>query len=124
MPFERARTLLVLGQIQRRQRQRRAAAATLTEAARVFGELGTPLWAVRARAELERVAVSGAGGTGLTPAERRVAELAATGLTNREVAGALFISPKTVEANLARVYHKLGIRSRAELGQRMAGPGA
>jgi len=49
-----------------------------------------------------------------------VAELAASGLTNREVAGALFISPKTVEANLGRVYHKLGIHSRAELGQRMA----
>jgi DNA-binding CsgD family transcriptional regulator len=124
MPFERARTLLVLGQVQRRRRQKRAAAATLAQAAQVFGELGAPLWAGRARAELERVAVSPAGGTELTPAERRVAELAATGLTNREVAGALFISPKTVEANLARVYHKLGIRSRAELGQRMAGPGA
>jgi DNA-binding CsgD family transcriptional regulator len=41
-------------------------------------------------------------------------------MTNREVAGALFISPKTVEANLARIYRKLGIRSRAELGQRVA----
>jgi DNA-binding CsgD family transcriptional regulator len=52
--------------------------------------------------------------------ERRIAELAATGLTNREVAAAAFVSPKTVEANLARVYGKLGIRSRAELGSRMA----
>jgi DNA-binding CsgD family transcriptional regulator len=124
MPFERARTLLVLGQIQRRRRQKRAAAATLAQAAQVFGELGTPLWAARAQAELARVTAGATGGAGLTPAERRVAELAATGLTNREVAGALFISPKTVEANLARVYHKLGIRSRAELGRRMAGPGA
>jgi DNA-binding CsgD family transcriptional regulator len=49
-----------------------------------------------------------------------VAELAASGLTNREVAIAAFISPKTVEANLARVYRKLDIRSRAELGARMA----
>jgi len=57
----------------------------------------------------------------LTATERRVAELAAGGLTNREVAVALFISPKTVEANLARVYRKLGIASRAELGARMAG---
>ena len=56
----------------------------------------------------------------LTPTERRVAELAATGLTNREVASAAFMSPKTVEANLARVYRKLGIASRAELGARMA----
>jgi ATP/maltotriose-dependent transcriptional regulator MalT len=121
MPFERARTLLVLGQIQRRRRQKRAAAVALEEAARVFDELGTPRWADRARAELERVSgATPAGRSRLTPSERRVAELAASGLTNREVAGALFISPKTVEANLARVYHKLGIHSRAELGQRMA----
>lgn len=52
--------------------------------------------------------------------ERRVAELSATGLTNRLVAAALFISPKTVEVHLSRVYHKLGIRSRAELGGVMA----
>lgn len=56
----------------------------------------------------------------LTPGERRVAELSATGLTNRLVAAALFISPKTVEVHLSRVYHKLGIRSRAELGGVMA----
>ena len=55
----------------------------------------------------------------LTETERRVAELAASGLTNREVAAQLFMSPKTVEANLARVYRKLGIRSRAELGARL-----
>jgi DNA-binding CsgD family transcriptional regulator len=124
MPFERARTQLVLGQIQRRRRQKRAAAVALQEAVQVFGELGTPLWADRARAELERVNVSPADSTQLTPSERRVAQLAATGMTNRAVAGALFISPKTVEANLARVYRKLCIRSRAELGQRMAEPGA
>jgi DNA-binding CsgD family transcriptional regulator len=59
----------------------------------------------------------------LTPTEERVAELAAAGRTNREVAQALFISPKTVEANLSRVYRKLGIRSRAELGAKMAEPG-
>ena len=56
----------------------------------------------------------------LTPSEQRVAELAATGMTNRDVASALFISPKAVEANLARVYHKLDIKSRAELGRRIA----
>jgi DNA-binding CsgD family transcriptional regulator len=123
MPFERARTQLVLGQIQRRRRQKRAAAVALREAAQVFGELGASLWADRARAELERASVSPAVSTRLTPSERRVAQLAATGMTNREVAGALFISPKTVEANLARIYHKLDIHSRAELGQRMAEPG-
>jgi len=120
MPFERARTQLVLGQIQRRRRRKRAAAAALREAVRVFDDLGTPLWAARARGELERVTASPPRTAHFTPSERRVAELAATGMTNREVAAAMFISPKTVEANLARVYHKLGIRSRAELGQRIA----
>ena len=55
----------------------------------------------------------------LTATEERVARLAAAGRTNREVAQALFIAPKTVEANLARVYRKLEITSRAELGARM-----
>ena len=56
----------------------------------------------------------------LTPSEQRVAELAASGMKNRDVATALFISPKTVEANLARIYRKLGIKSRAELGRHMS----
>jgi DNA-binding CsgD family transcriptional regulator len=120
MPFERARTQLVLGQIQRRRRQKRAAAAALQDALRVFNELGIPLWAARARGELDRVSASPARTAQLTSSEKRVADLAAKGMTNREVAAALFISPKTVEANLARVYHKLGIRSRAELGRRIA----
>jgi DNA-binding CsgD family transcriptional regulator len=123
MPFERARTLLVLGQIQRRRRRKQAAALALREAARIFGEIGTPLWASRTQDELDRVNVSPAASTELTPTERRVARLAGTGMTNRQVADALFISPKTVEANLTRVYGKLNIHSRAELGQRMAKPG-
>lgn len=120
MPFERARTQLLLGQIQRRQRQKDAAARTLREVVAAFDDLGTPLWADRARAELARVSVGPSATAMLTPSERRVAELAASGMTNRDVAAALFISPKTVEANLARVYHKLGIRSRAELGRRIS----
>jgi DNA-binding NarL/FixJ family response regulator len=56
----------------------------------------------------------------LTASERRVAELIASGLKNREVAAQLFLSPKTVEATLARVYRKLEIHSRAELGARLA----
>jgi DNA-binding CsgD family transcriptional regulator len=119
MPLERARTELVLGQIQRRRRQKRSAGMHLMQAAQVFAEVGAAAWAARARAELERVQVGSADAGELTASERRVAELAATGMTNREVAAALFVSPKTVEANLARIYHKLGIHSRAELGQRM-----
>jgi DNA-binding CsgD family transcriptional regulator len=116
MPFELARTQLVVGQLQRRQRRREVAGATLREALATFEDLGTPLWTERARAELNR-----ASGTRtrdeLTASEQRVAELAATGITNREMATTLFISPKTVEANLSRVYRKLNIHSRAELGR-------
>jgi DNA-binding CsgD family transcriptional regulator len=121
MPFERARTLLLLGQLQRRQRKKDTSARTMREVLGLFEELGTPLWADRARAELERTSVGRQrGGAGLTPSERRVAELAASGMTNRDIAGALNVSQKTVEANLIRIYRKLGIRSRAELGRTMA----
>jgi DNA-binding CsgD family transcriptional regulator len=117
MPFERARTQLLLGQLQRRQRRKEAAAATLREALHAFEYLGTPVWADRARAELARTNVAPDTDVDLTPSERRVADLAASGMKNRDVAAALFISTKTVEANLSRIYHKLGIRSRAELGR-------
>lgn len=121
MPFERARTQILHGQLQRRQRRKDAATTTLHEALRAFEAMDTPLWADRARAELARtnVSPSDSNGSGLTPSEQRVAELAASGMTNRDVATALFISPKTVEVNLSRVYRKLGIHSRAELGSRM-----
>jgi DNA-binding NarL/FixJ family response regulator len=119
MPFERARTQLVLGQLLRRQRQKQTAAATIGEALAVFERLGSPLWAERARAELERIHMSPRHGHDLTPSQRRVAELAASGMTNAEVAAGLFISAKTVESNLTQVYRKLGIHSRAELGRLM-----
>ncbi|MBO0883690.1 MAG: LuxR family transcriptional regulator, partial [Mycobacterium sp.] len=119
MPFERARTQLLLGQLQRRQRRKDAAAATLHQALFAFETMGTPLWAEHARGELVRTRVSPGRDPGLTPTEQRVAELAASGMINRDVAAALFISPKTVEHHLARVYRKLGIHSRAELGQWM-----
>lgn len=116
MPFERARTQLWLGQLQRRQRQKDAARATFREALQALEAMGTPLWADRARAELARINVAPTRMV-LKSSERRVAELAASGMTNRDIAAELFISPKTVEANLARVYRKLGIRTRAELGR-------
>jgi DNA-binding CsgD family transcriptional regulator len=119
MPFERARTLLLLGQLQRRQRRKESAAASLQEASNIFERLHIPLWADRAHAELLRTNVAPRRSGQLTPSEQRVAELAASGMKNRDVATALFISPKTVEANLARIYRKLGIKSRAELGRHM-----
>ena len=122
MPFERARTQLLLGQLQRRRRQKDSATTTLREALQAFADMGTALWADRARGELARTKVAPTRDHTLTPSELRVAELAASGMTNRDVAAALFISPKTVEANLARIYRKLGINSRAELG-RIVGDG-
>lgn len=120
LPFELARTLLVKGQLQRRAKQKRAAKESLTRALEIFERLGAPNWAERTRAELDRVGLRSADPDELTNTEVRIAELAATGMTNREVAEAAFVSPKTVEANLSRAYRKLGIRSRAELGARMA----
>jgi len=119
MPFERARTLLAIGRLQRRLGKRRAARSTLEEALLTFEKIGTTLWADKARGELRRLGTHPERTGELTPTEQRIAELTASGLTNRAVAAALLISPKTVEANLARIYQKFEIRSRAELGRRM-----
>jgi DNA-binding CsgD family transcriptional regulator len=115
MPFDRARTLLALGCVHRRAKQRAQARDAFAEAAAMFEWVGAPGWAEKARAELARCGTR-SGSDELTASERRIAELAAQGLTNREIAATAFISAKTVEANLARAYRKLGIRSRAELG--------
>jgi DNA-binding NarL/FixJ family response regulator len=119
MPFERGRTLLVKGGIERRRRQKRAARETLEQAFGVFETLGARLWAERARSEVARVGIRSQAQPGLTPVEERVARLAASGQTNREIASALYLSVKTVEDNLSRVYRKLGIRSRAQLGAQL-----
>lgn len=122
MPFERARTQLLLGQLQRRQRRKEAAASTMREALAAFEAMGSPLWVRRAHAELARTNVSPSRDIALTPSEERVAQLAVAGMTNRDIAAKLFISTKTVEHNLTRIYRKLGIRSRAQLGRRIANP--
>ena len=120
MPFELARTQLLLGQIQRRRRRRQMAEVTLGEALATFERLGTPLWVQRARAELDRMTPSSPRGAILTVAERRVAERAAKGMSNKEIAADLFIAAKTVEMNLSSVYRKLGIRSRVALSAALA----
>lgn len=122
LPFERARTLLVLGQLRRRGKQRAQARGALTAALALFEEMGAPLWAGKARAELARVGRRTAGSDELTATERRLAELAAAGLTNREVAERAFVTVKTVEANLTRVYRKLGVRSRTALARALPAP--
>ncbi len=117
-PFERARTELVLGTVHRRNRQKKAARTALLAAEAEFSRLGARIWLDRARSELSRVG-GRAASDDLTPTERQVAELIAAGRTYREAAAELFISPKTVQWNLSKVYSKLGIRSRAELPGRL-----
>ena len=117
--FGRARALLALGVVRRRARQKRAAREAIEAALAGFEELGAASWAEKARAELGRV-----GGRtrveGLTPAERRVADLVAEGRTNREVAATLFLGERTVASHLTHIYAKLGVRSRTELARRLA----
>ena len=114
--FGRARALLALGVVRRRERQKRAAREAIAAALEGFEQLGAATWIETARAELGRI-----GGrtraVGLTPAERRVAALVATGHTNKEVAAALFLGERTVETHLSHVYAKLGVRSRVELAR-------
>ncbi len=119
LPFERARTLLVKGMLHRRARQKTAAREALGAALTMFEGIGAVQWAERSRAQLRRVGLRPPAPQHLTETERRVAELAATGLTNKQVAAKAFLSPKTVEDVLARIYRKLGIHSRAELGARI-----
>ena len=116
MPFERARTLLVEGRILRRLKQKRDARTVLAEATREFERLGAATWQARAEAELQRTATRRAPDE-LTPTERQIAELAASGLANPDIAARVFVSRKTVEANLQRAYRKLGITSRAQLAR-------
>jgi DNA-binding CsgD family transcriptional regulator len=118
-PFGRARALLALGGVRRRQRQKRLARTALDAALESFEALGAATWVARTRDELGRL-----GGRrrmdDLSPSERRVAELVAEGRTNREIASALFLSERTVASHLTHVYGKLGIRSRTELARHLA----
>jgi len=120
MPFERARTLLAKGQLHRRRKEKRLADETLRAALAIFDDLGAATWSDRARQELGRVGRRPHASAELTETERHVADLAARGLTNRQIAERAFLAPKTVGNVLERVYVKLGIHSRAELGARMA----
>lgn len=116
-----ARTLLALGRAQRRRRKWGDARAALERAAAAFTGLGAGGWAAVAGAELERVGARRppSDPDALTPAERRVALLAAAGHSNKEIAQALVVTVSTVEAHLSRSYAKLGVRSRTQLAQRL-----
>lgn len=122
MPFERARTLLAYGRRLHRVRRRAEARAVLHEAVSGFQQLGAAPWLAQAEAELlaaggrrTSAATRELGSQTLTPHERHVAETVARGISNRQAAAELFLSPKTVEFHLVHVYRKLGITSRAQL---------
>ena len=119
-PFELGRTLLARGQALRRTKKWGAARAALDRALGIFEACGAPLWADSARTEMARIGGRAPGPVGLTPTEQQVADLVASGLTNREAAQALFLSVSTVEANLRRIYRKVGVRSRTELSRRLS----
>ena len=119
-PFERGRTLLCLGTVRRQAQQRKAAREALEGALAIFEELGARLWAEKARSELKRISGRRTSPDELTETERRVAELAADGHTNKEIAADLFMGVSTVEAHLSRIYRKLGLRSRTELAGRIS----
>ncbi|MGZ4458235.1 MAG: ATP-binding protein [Nocardioidaceae bacterium] len=124
LPFVRARISLTLAGTLRRDRSKRRARALLDEAVAGFDALGAAGWADRARAEASRISGRSAAAGRLTETEQRVAALVAEGHSNKEVAAALFVTPRTVEAHLTRVYAKLGVRSRAELARQSVGVSA
>jgi DNA-binding CsgD family transcriptional regulator len=116
LPLELGRTLLEKGSIERRAKRKTAAKHTLEQALQILEPLGAALWVARALDELGRIGLRRAVVTeGLTPAQARVAELAAGGATNREISHTLYMSERTVESHLTKIYRELGIRSRAQL---------
>jgi DNA-binding NarL/FixJ family response regulator len=131
MPFERARTLLLYGERLRRARRRREARERLHEALTELDRVGAAPWAERARTEIEAATGSGrrerdtrGANDPLTPQEQRIAELVATGATNKEIAATLFLSPRTVEFHLRGAFRKLGVNTRTELAASVRGPRA
>jgi len=121
--YERARALLTLGMVLRRFKLRADARDALTEALETFDRMGARSFVERTTAELGRVGGRAGEPSALTQTESHVAELAAAGRTTRQIADALFISSKTVEANLTRIYRKLHVSNRAELSNRLADRG-
>ena len=118
-PLELARTLLAFGSVQRRAKRRAESRELLERAVSIFEQLGSRLWAERARAELARIGGRARSQGGLTVSERQLADLVAKGLSNKEIAAALFVTPKTVGTKLSRIYAKVGVHSRTELVHRL-----
>ncbi|MFL5914618.1 MAG: ATP-binding protein [Gaiellaceae bacterium] len=114
-PFEHARTLHLAGRVERTARSWGAARAAFADALERFDQLGAARWAEKASADLARLPGRRPANDELTAREREIGQLVAAGLTNKEVAARLFVSVRTVEATLSRLYAKVGVRSRTEL---------
>jgi DNA-binding CsgD family transcriptional regulator len=124
-PFDLARIQLLYGEHLRRERRRTDARAQLRAAEAGFERLGADPWAARARSELRASGETArrrdpSTALQLTPQELQVARFVAEGLTNKEVAAQLFLSPRTIDAHLRKVFAKLGITSRGQLAGRLA----
>ena len=119
-PLQRARTELLFGEWLRRERRRVDARGHLRTALEMFRTLGAVPWAERAEAELRATGETArkrdvSAVEQLTPQELQIAGLVTEGLTNKEIAAQLFLSPRTVDYHLRKVFTKLGITSRSEL---------
>jgi DNA-binding CsgD family transcriptional regulator len=117
-PIESAWSHLVAGVVERRSRRRAVARGHFEQARETFRSVGADVLAERADLELARTGAPVARLGELTPSETQVAQLVALGYTNAEVSAQLHMSTKTVEANLTRIYRKMGVRSRTELAAR------
>jgi DNA-binding NarL/FixJ family response regulator len=125
LALEHARSLLALGAWHRRSGKRAVAIDLLRRALDQSGRCEALALEQRARAELSAAGLRPrrrqlTGADALTPAEARVAQLAADGASNRAIAQSLFLSLRTVETHLTRTYQKLGIESRAQLADALA----
>ncbi|MET0773043.1 MAG: AAA family ATPase, partial [Candidatus Limnocylindrales bacterium] len=120
LPFERARVQLSLGRVLRRLARKRDARVALEQAIEGFDRIGARHWVRVGQDDLGRIGGRASAGSEVTSSEQRVIELVVRGLSNKEVAAALFVTPKAVEASLSRIYLKRGVRSRAELAATMA----
>jgi DNA-binding CsgD family transcriptional regulator len=118
MPFELGRTLLVQGIIERRSRRKSAAQTSIGQALTIFEQLGASLWVDKARREQSKLATRRPP-DGLTETEDRVAALVACGQTNRQIAGAMFVTENTVQTHVRHIFQKLGVHSRTELAVRL-----
>ena len=117
MPFERARTLLAYGRRLHRARRRAEARERLREAVAGFDHVGAAAWVGQARHELRAAGARrrAPATDALTSQERRVVDAVREGMSNREIAAALYLSPKTIEFHLRQIYRKLGVHSRTQL---------